>query len=122
MSERVMDATKMRVAIPSDNQGEGAEIYPFFGQAKFYFIFEVDKRKVRLIEVRKNIAFETLRGLSHEKKWIGVQQLIDDYLNDCDVFIAVNMNENIVSNLVAKGQEVIFVKEGNVRELVDKEL
>jgi predicted Fe-Mo cluster-binding NifX family protein len=120
MNNWVKDATKMRMAIPSDNQDEGAEIYPFFGQAKYFFIYEMEKGKARLLEVRKNLASDTLRGLSHAKKWMGVQRMIDDYLKDCGLFVAVNMNENIVSNLVAKGKEVIFVERGNVRELVSR--
>jgi len=110
----------MRVAIPSDNQDEEVEIYPFFGQAKYYFIYEIEKRESRLLEVRENPSSGILRGLSHAKKPIGIQQMIDDYLNDCDVFVAVNMNENIVSNLLAKGGKVIFVENGKVRELATR--
>jgi len=107
----------MRVAIPSDNQDEGVEIFPFFGQAKYFFIYEMERGEIRLLEVRKNPASDTLRGLSHAKKAPGVQQMIDDYLNDCGVFVAVNINEKIVSDLVAKGKKVIFVEGEKVREL-----
>jgi len=114
------ETTKMRVAIPSDNQDERVEIFPFFGQAKYFFIYEIEKGKVRLLEVRENPDSDTLRGLSHSKKSPGVQQMIDDYLNDCGVFVAVNMNENIVSNLVAKSKKVIFVEGEKVRELATR--
>jgi predicted Fe-Mo cluster-binding NifX family protein len=110
----------MRVAIPSDNQDEEGEIFPFFGQAKYFFIYEMERGKVRLLEVRENPASNTLRGLSHAKKPPGVQQMIDDYLNDCGVFVAVNMNENVVSNLVAKNKKVIFVEGEKVRELATR--
>ena len=107
----------MRVAIPSDNQDEGGEIFPFLGQAKYFFIYEMEKGKATLLEVRENPASDTLRGLSHAKKSPGVQQMIDDYLYDCGMFVAVNMNNNVVSNLEAKGKKVTFVEGGKVREL-----
>lgn len=107
----------MKVAIPSDNHDERAKIYPFFGQAKYYFIYEMDKGKFKLLEVRENSASDRLRKLSHAQKHPSVQQMIDDYLNDCDVFVAVNINEKIVENLMGKGKDVIFVEEEKVREL-----
>jgi predicted Fe-Mo cluster-binding NifX family protein len=110
----------MRVAIPSDKQDEKVEIYPFFGQANCYFLYEMEKGEFRLLEVRENPASGAIRGLSHAEKWIGVQQIIDAYLNDCDVFVAVNMNKKIVANLVAKGKEVIFVEDGKVEELATR--
>ncbi len=114
------EATKMRVTIPSDNQDEGAEIYPFFGQAKYFFIYEMEKGESRLLEVRENPASNTLSGPCHAKKAPGVQQMIDDYLNDCDVFVAVNINGKIISNLAAKGKEVIFVEGEKVSELATR--
>jgi predicted Fe-Mo cluster-binding NifX family protein len=70
----------MRVVIPSDSQDEGIKIYPFFGQAKYFFVYEMKKGKFKLLQIRKNPASDTLRGLSHAKKSPGVQQMIDYYL------------------------------------------
>lgn len=108
----------MRMAIPSDIQHESAEIHPFFGQASYFFIYELQKGKCRLLEVRENPASDTLCGPCHAKKAQGVQQMIDDYLNDCDVFVAVNINGKIIDNLAAKGKEVIFVEKEKISELV----
>ena len=110
----------MRMAIPSDNQNEGVEIHPFFGQAKCFFIYEMENEEFRLLEVRENPASDTLRGPCHAKKAPGVQQMIDNYLNDCDVFVAVNINEKIINNLAAKGKDVIFVEREKVRELATR--
>jgi len=110
----------MKVAIPSDNQDEGCEIFPFFGQAKYFFIYEIEKGKASLLEVRENPASDTIRGLTHGKKSSGVQQMIDDYLDDCDVFVAVNMNKNVVSNLEAMGKKVVFVEREKARELASR--
>ena len=70
--------------------------------------------------VRENPASATLCGPCHAKKATGVQQMIDNYLNDCDVFLAVKMNEKVVNNLAAKGKDLIFVEGGKVRELATK--
>jgi len=110
----------MRVAIPSDYQDEECEIFPFFGQAKYFFIYEMEKGKASLLEVRENPASATLRGLSHGKRSSGVQQMIDDYLDDCGMFVAVNMNKNVVSNLEAMGKKVVFVEREKVREFASR--
>ena len=77
----------------------------------------MEKGKASLLEVRENPASDTLRGLSHGKKSSGVQQMIDAYLDDCGMFVAVNMNKNVVSNLEGKGKKVIFVEGEKVSEL-----
>ena len=110
----------MRVVIPSDHKDEGAEIYPFFGQAKYFYLYEMEKGESSLLEIRENSASDSIRELSHGKRSLSVQQIIDKYLNECDVFVAVNMNKNVISNLEAKGKKVIFVKGGQIRELVSK--
>ena len=110
----------MRVVIPSDHKNEGAEIYPFFGQAKFFYIYEVEKDEFRLLETRENSASDSIRELGHGKRPLHVQQLIDEQLNECDLFIAVNMNKNIISKLKARGKKVTLVNGGQVRELASK--
>lgn len=107
----------MRMVIPSDDRDEGSEIYPFFGQAVFFFIYEVEKNERRLLEARKNPMSAALRDLSHGKRPAQVQQMIDDHLNDCDLFVAVRMSEAVVSELVAQGKKVVFVEGGAVRAL-----
>ena len=110
----------MRVVIPSDHKDEGSEIYPFFGQAKYFHVYEIKKGESSLLEIRENPASDSIRELSHGKRPLNVQQVIDEYLNECDVFVAVNMNKKVISNLEAKGKKVAFVKGGKVRELVSK--
>lgn len=110
----------MRVVIPSDKQDERVEIYPFFGQAKYFFIFEIEKGEYRLLEIRANPSSDALRRLNHANKVPGIQQMIDNHLSDCDLFVAVNMNEKIVSKLVAKRKDVIFVEGEKVKDLATR--
>ena len=46
--------------------------------------------------------------------------MIDDYLDDCGMFVAVNMNKNVVSNLEAMGKKVVFVEREKVREFASR--
>ena len=110
----------MRVVIPSDHRNEGAEIYPFFGQARYFHLYEVEKGEFRLLEIRENSASGSIRELGHGERPLRVQQIIDKYLSDCDLFVAVNMNKNIISKLEARGKKVAFVPGGQVGELVGK--
>jgi len=110
----------MRVVIPSNSKDEEADISPFFGMSKYFFVYEVARGESRLLEVRENSEFEVLRGLDHSKRPPAVQRMIDDILNDCQVFFAAGMSGWIVDNLAARGQKVTFVEGGKIGELADR--
>ena len=110
----------MKVAIPSDHQDEAGEIYPFFGQAKYFFIYEMLKGESRLQETRENPASDVIRGLSHAKKPPAILQMINDYLSDCDVFVSVGINNKIADHLVSKGKEIVLVEKEKIRELAGR--
>jgi len=110
----------MRIAIPADGSLESGEIYQFFGQALNYFIYEVTDGNLTLLEIRKNPESENLRGLDHGEKPPIIQKMIDTNLDDCDVYVARDINSGIVGNLVSRNKEVVFAGKENVREMAEK--
>ncbi len=110
----------MRMAIPSDDNNENGAIYPFFGQPKNYFIYDVEEGELTLREIRKNPISEILKKLGHGEKPPIIQKMIDDRLSDCDVLVAIGINRGIVENLTSRGKEVVFVENQSIREVAEK--
>jgi predicted Fe-Mo cluster-binding NifX family protein len=96
-----MDKNKfIKIAVPTD---DGKTIFDkMLGQARYFYIYELDNRNIRFLEKRVNPYAQTMQHL----KTLDVYRIIDD----CGIILSAKIGKKGIERLKARGVTLLFAE------------